>query len=141
MLAKITDDFGPAFCDAVKEILESGKKRFKSIRGKLDLVSEEHFGKRVPQGFEICFGWRNGKAYHCRTSEGLSKEETADLYVHVNHSLQRCLQTEWQSKEKNVDRVNARRFMTYHSASHPITIRIGERNIRSGWIVDIYFKK
>ncbi len=31
--------------------------------------------------------------------------------------------------EKNVDRVNAKRFMTYKSASDPLTIRVGERNI------------
>ncbi|MFQ5589495.1 MAG: hypothetical protein ACE5F7_11730, partial [Nitrospiria bacterium] len=53
------------FCLAIEEIIQSGQRKFKSITGKLDLVSEEYFGLVTPPELQDCFGWLNGKAYHC----------------------------------------------------------------------------
>lgn len=141
MVSKDEIDASARFCDAILTILESAQHKFKTIRGKLDLVSEEFFGKLVPPGLKECFGWLDGKVYHCRTTAGLSPEAVAEVYERYNRSLNECLPNHWQAKEKNVDRVNARRFMTYESASDPLTIRVGERNKRLGWYVDFYFKR
>ncbi|MFQ5780835.1 MAG: hypothetical protein ACE5HN_08645 [Nitrospiria bacterium] len=128
-------------CPSLKEILKSGRKEFKSIRGKLDLVSEEFFGTLIPPGQEICFAWLNGAAYHCRSREGLNLSDTGALYDAYNRSIRQCLSDDWAAQEVTIERVNARRFTTYKSASDPIEIKVGEKNRRTGWQVVLSFKR
>ena len=134
-------DVSPDFCGSLKEIIASGQKQFKSIRGKLDLVSEEHFGKLIPPGMKECFGWRDGKAYHCSSEAGLSPDEVGKRYDGFNHAIHQCLPDEWLAKEVRVNRVSARRSTTYTSASETINLRVSERNKRLGWYVDFYFRR
>ncbi len=133
---------GPSdpFCQAVQEILQSGKNRFKSIQGKLDLVSEEYFGRLTPPGFKECFAWLDGRAYHCTSRMGMTETEVRTTYNKVNDDLHQCLSSLWQIKEVDVQRTSGRRFSTYTSASNPIEIKVGERNKHLGWHVDFYFR-
>ncbi len=129
------------FCVSLEEIIQSGQHKFKSIRGKLDLVSEEYFGRVTPPELKDCFGWLDGKAYHCTSEAGMNDTEVALAYDRFNKMIQSCLSKEWQTTEVNMQRANAKRFMTYASPSNPVEIKIGERSKRHGWFVDFYFKR
>lgn len=129
-----------AFCLAIKEIIQSGQQKFKSVTGKIDLVSEENFGLVTPPELQDCFGWLNGKAYHCRTQDGLSEEEVALSYESYITAFQSCLTDQWQRKEANFDRVDKKRISTFTSDASPVKISIGERSKRHGWFVDFYFR-
>lgn len=128
-------------CPVLREILLSAWKKFKTLRGKLDLVSEEYFGTLIPPGQEICFAWLNGSTYHCRSPEGLSLAEVGDLYDATNRSIRQCLSDDWTAKEITVDRVSARRSTTYKSDLHRVEIQVGERSKRTGWQVVLYFRR
>lgn len=129
------------FCPALREVLLSGWKKFKPIRGKLDLVSEEYFGTLILPGQEICYAWLDGSTYHCRSREGLSLSEVGTLYEAYTRSIRLCLSQGWTEKEVTVDRVNARRSTTYKSDLHRVEIQVGERNKRTGWQVVLYFRR
>lgn len=129
------------FCTAIKQIIHNGRVDFKPIHGKLDLVSEEYFGKLTPPGLEACFGWLDGQAYHCRTPGGLDIEAVAALYDTYNKALRQCLPERWERSERDAGRANAGRIMTYRSDSHFVELRIGERSKRQGWYVDFYFRR
>lgn len=139
--ASASTDASSDFCGVIKKIIASGRKKFKSIHGKLDLVSEEYFGKVIPPGMAECFGWLDGKAYHCSSEAGLSPDEVGKRYDRFNRSIQQCLSDQWVAKEVRVNRVSARRFITYTSASEPVNLRMSERNKRLGWYVDFYFRR
>jgi len=129
------------FCEALKEIIASGQKKFKSIRGKLDLVSEEHFGTLIPPGMKDCFGWRDGKAYHCSSDAGLNPMEVGQRYDDFKRAIEQCLGDQWASTETQVNRVSARRFVSYVSSEEKVSLRMSERNKRQGWYVDFYFRR
>lgn len=128
-------------CEQIHEILQSSKKKFKSIRGKLDLVSEEYFGTLTPFDLKLCFGWLNGKAYHCDSHDGMSESEVAIAYDGYIKLFEDCLTNRWQKKEVNVQRTNGRRIATFTSAESRVEIKIGERHKRHGWFVDFYFRR
>ncbi len=136
-IAESADDF----CNAIKEIIHNGRVDFKPIHGKLDLVSEEYFGKLTPPGLEECFGWLDGQAYHCRTPVGLDSEEASKVYETYNKTLRHCLPQRWETSERDAGRANARRIMTYASDSHFVKLSISERSKRKGWFVDFYFRR
>ncbi|MFQ5579950.1 MAG: hypothetical protein ACE5FZ_05005 [Nitrospiria bacterium] len=128
-------------CPVLREILLSAWKKFKPIRGKLDLVSEEYFGTLIPPGQKICFSWVDGSTYHCRSPEGLSLDEVGRDYDVTRRSIRQCLPDDWTAKETTVDRMSARRSTTYKSDSHRVEIQVGERNKRSGWQLVLYFRR
>ncbi len=127
-------------CLAIEEIIQSGQRNFKSITGKIDLVSEENYGLVTPPNLRDCFGWLNGKAYHCRTQDGLSEEEVAKSYESYLRIFQNCLTDQWQRTEANFKRMNRKRVSTFTSDSSRIKINIGEGSKRNGWFVDFYFR-
>jgi len=129
------------FCDAIKEIIHAGRVDFKPIQGKLDLVSEEYFGKLMPPGLEECFGWLDGQAYHCRTPAGLDYEEVAKAYETYKKTLRQCLPERWETTESDAERANAGRITTYASEGHFVKLSISERSKREGWYVDFYFRR
>ncbi|MFQ5589504.1 MAG: hypothetical protein ACE5F7_11775, partial [Nitrospiria bacterium] len=92
-----------------------------------------------PPELQDCFGWLNGKAYHCTSKAGMSEAEVAQAYTAFNTRVQGCLPGEWRTKERDMQRANARRVITYTSAATPVKIRISERSKRHGWFVDFYF--
>ncbi len=128
-------------CRQIHTIIESGKKKFKSIRGKLDLVSEEYFGTLIPLDLKICFGWLNGKAYHCDSRDGMNEDEVGAAYDGYIKIFEDCLTDTWQKKEVNIQRVNGRRISTFTSSQSRVEIKIGERHKRHGWFVDFYFRR
>jgi len=129
------------FCASLKEIIASGARKFHSIRGKLDLVSEEHFGTLIPPGMESCFGWRDGKAYHCSSEAGLTPEAVGRRYDDMKRRIRDCLPEPWVLTETRVNRVSARRFASFKSPEEKISLRMSERNKRQGWYVDFYFRR
>ncbi len=136
-IAKVPADF----CTAIKKIIHSGRVDFKPIHGKLDLVSEEYFGKLTPSGLENCFGWLDGQAYHCRTPAGLKAEQVEKVYERYNKTLRQCLPQRWERSERDAGRANVGRIMRYHSDSHFVSLQISERSKRQGWYVDFYFRR
>lgn len=128
-------------CEQIHQILQSSKKKFKSIRGKLDLVSEEYFGALTPLDLKLCFGWLNGKAYHCDSHDGMSEDEVAIAYDDYIKLFEDCLTDTWQKKEVNIQRANGRRISTFTSDESRVEIKIGERHKRHGWFVDFYFRR
>ncbi|HIE65855.1 MAG: hypothetical protein ABGX83_04320 [Nitrospira sp.] len=140
-LGQSASDPIPEFCPVLREILLSAWKKFKPIRGKLDLISEEYFGTLIPPGQESCFSWLNGSTYHCRSREGMGLDEVGTLYEATNRSVRQCLSENWTSEEITVDRVGARRSTLYKSALHRVEIQVRERNKRSGWQLVLYFRR
>ncbi len=128
-------------CQQIHEILQSSKKKFKSIRGKLDLVSEEYFGALIPLDLKTCFAWLNGKAYHCDSHDGMNDVEVATAYDAYITLFENCLTNTWQKKEVNIQRANGRRISTFTSSKSRVEIKIGERHKRQGWFVDFYFRR
>ncbi len=129
------------FCQAIQSIMESGKTQFKSIRGQLDLVSEEYFGTLTPPDLQDCFGWLDGKAYHCKSKDGMNEMEVGEAYDTFKTKIRNCLSGDWTEKERDMKRANARRLITYTSSEHPVRIKVAERSKRRGWFVDFYFNR
>lgn len=128
-------------CQDIHKILHSSNKKFKSIRGKLDLVSEEYFGTFTPLDLKMCFGWLNGKAYHCDSQDGMSTDEVGAAYDGYIKLFENCLTNTWKKKEVNIQRMNGRRITTFTSSESRVEIKIGERHKRHGWFVDFYFRR
>ncbi len=128
-------------CQQIHEIIQSSKKKFKSLWGKLDLVSEEYFGTLTPLDLKHCFAWLNGKAYHCDSHDGMDESQVTVAYDDYITLFADCLTNTWQKKEVNIQRANGRRIATFTSDKSRLEIKIGERHKRHGWFVDFYFRR
>ncbi|VAX27278.1 hypothetical protein MNBD_NITROSPIRAE01-1924 [hydrothermal vent metagenome] len=128
-------------CQQIHEIIQSSKKKFKSIRGKLDLVSEEYFGVLTPFDLKHCFAWLNGKAYHCDSHDGMDESQVTVAYDAYITLFEDCLTNIWKKKEVNIQRANGRRIASFTSDENRLEIKIGERHKRHGWFVDFYFRR